>query len=90
MKFIFRTTVAFLICFNAFANETIKNDVETTPAKACLGCHNKMVNLNGRSVEAIVNQTNAIKTSNKKHPDAGIKQLSDEEIAKIAAFLNEN
>ena len=56
-------------------------------AKVCAGCHNAMINLNGRGADAIAAQSKAIREGTKPHPP-GVEGLSDEEIADIAAYLD--
>ncbi len=56
-------------------------------AAGCKGCHNAMVNLNGRGADVIAAQTRAIRAGEKAHPP-GIAGLCDEDIADIAAYLD--
>jgi cytochrome c553 len=89
MKLLITSMAILLASMNSFAGETDESESKSIPAKvqACMGCHNKMVNLKGRGIETIISQTMAIKSSKKPHPPAGIKELSDEDIAAFAAFI---
>ena len=92
MKLLVTAMFIILVCIDVTAKESDKSASNNDPAQlaaTCSGCHNKMISLKGRGVDVIVNQTQAIGSSKKSHPAAGIKELCDEDIAKIAAYLDE-
>jgi cytochrome c553 len=91
MKLFVTALFVILVSLNVAAKESDKGDSKDPAqvAAACSGCHNKMINLKGRGVDVIINQTKAIRSSDKSHPAAGIKDLCDEDIAVIAAYLDE-
>lgn len=62
-------------------------DAGAAPAAACTACHNAMVSLKGRSAKTIAEQTKAIRAGDVKHPP-GLAELSDKDIADIAAYLD--
>ena len=92
MKLLFTTAVIFLFCFKVSASEvaTNKASVEPNKAEACSSCHNSMINLKGRGVDVIIKQSKAIQAAEKSHPPTGISELSDKDVAEIAAYLNIN
>jgi cytochrome c553 len=90
MKLLSSITFALVLSFNVSANKTENSETSGTANKAdaCSSCHNAMVSLQGRGVEVIIKQTNAIKSGEKSHLPAGINELSDKDIAEIAAYLD--
>ncbi|MEO1245916.1 MAG: c-type cytochrome [Pseudomonadota bacterium] len=57
-------------------------------AKSCLGCHAGKLSLKGRGTETLVEQITAIRAGEKAHPP-GLAKLSEEDIAAIAAYLDQ-
>jgi cytochrome c553 len=92
MKLFITTMIILLVSLNTSAVETNITESKETDAKvkACISCHNKVINLKGRGVDTIIKQTKAIKSANKPHPPFGIEELCDEDIAVIADFLDKN
>ncbi len=90
MKLLFTTMFTVLFCSQALASEAVNSQVsdESNQAEACSSCHNSIVSLKGRGVDAIIKQTKAIQASTKPHPPTIINELSDDDIAAIAALLN--
>jgi cytochrome c553 len=89
MRVLIILIAVFLACFQAVAADSATGDADAGAAKAedCTACHNAMVDLRGRGADAIASQTKAIRAGNKAHPP-GIAELSDEDIADIAAYLD--
>ncbi len=56
-------------------------------AEACLSCHKVVASLTGRGASVIADQMKAIRAGEKDHAP-GLADLTDEEIAEIAAFLD--
>ena len=75
---------AFLSCLHAAAADDATGAAESA---ACAACHNTMVNLKGRGAAAIAEQIGAIRAGEKAHPP-GLAELSEEDIAIIAAYLD--
>ena len=86
---VFFVTV-LLACVLAVAADNVTGDTDAVAAKAaqCAECHNAMVSLKGRGADAIASQTRTIRSGDKRHPPAGVEELSDEDVADIAAYLN--
>lgn len=89
MRVLSISIAVFLGCCQAVAADNATGDAGAGAAKAedCTACHNAMVDLKGRGADAIVSQTKAIRDGNKRHPP-GLSELSDEDIADIAAYLD--
>lgn len=56
-------------------------------AEACSGCHNAVLSLNGRGADVITGQMKAIRSGDTDHPP-GLANMSNEDIADIAAYLD--
>jgi cytochrome c553 len=80
---------SFLALYLPVAAAEVVGDADAGAAKAvgCKGCHNSVVNLNGRGADTIAAQTKAIRSGAKQHPP-GVTDLSDDDIADIAAYLD--
>jgi cytochrome c553 len=89
MKLLIITLVILLVSLNLFSAESDRTETKESAAKveACKSCHNKIINLKGRGKDTLISQTKAIKSDDKPHPPAGLKELSDEDIAAIAEIL---
>lgn len=92
MKLFFTTMLILLFCLRVSANEIKVNESNETASKvdACSRCHNVVVSLKDRGVDVIIKQTKSIQSENKPHPPAGIQELSDDDIAVIAAILDKS
>ena len=85
MRAVIILMAGFLACFQAVAVGDA--DAGAAKAKDCTGCHNSIVSLKGRGADAIAGQTKAIRSGAKVHPP-GVAELSEEDIADIAAYLD--
>lgn len=92
MKILITILVIVLVVFITLTVETGQNEANDSKVQieACMSCHNAIINLKGRGEDTIISQTKAIKLDKKPHPPAGIKELSDQDIAAIAKFLNKS
>ena len=86
MRAVIILMAGFLACLQAVAVGDA--DAGAAKAKDCTGCHNSIVSLKGRGADAIAGQTKAIRSGTERHPPAGVEELSDEDIADIAAYLD--
>ena len=80
----------FLAYGLALAAEQASGDASAGTAKAenCIACHNALISLKDRGADTIGNQIKAIRAGSRGHPP-GLADLSDEDIADIAAYLND-
>ncbi len=85
-----RAMIITIAVFMGYAQVGLAGDAAPgeTKAERCAGCHNVMVSLNGRGADAIAGQMKAIRSGDKDHP-LELADLSDEDIADIAAYLDD-
>lgn len=76
----------FVFSASADEDETAAAAAAETSA-ACTGCHNTPISLNGTGVDNIIEGINAIRAGSRSHPTE-LTELSEEDIAIIAEFLN--
>lgn len=62
-------------------------DAGAEKAKTCAACHNTMVSLRERGADVITEQIKAIQAGDKDYPP-GLAELSEEDLADIAAYLD--
>jgi cytochrome c553 len=84
-----RTLIILSAVFFAHSQTAVAGDTAPgeTKAETCAGCHNAMASLNGRGADAIAGQMKAIRSGDKEHL-LELTDLSDEDIADIAAYLD--
>jgi cytochrome c553 len=84
-----RAVIILIAVLLGYAQVAAAGDAAAGESKAegCAGCHNAVVSLNGSGADAIVGQMKAIRSGDKDHPP-GLADLSDEDIADIAAYLD--
>jgi cytochrome c553 len=89
MRTVVTLAAGFVALYVPVAAAEVIGDADAGAAKAdgCKSCHNSVVNLNGRGADTIAAQTKAIRSGAKQHPP-GIADLSEDEIADIAAYLD--
>ena len=82
-------TLFLTVCIPAVAADDPVNDASAgaTKAEECTACHNTPISLKGRGVDMIAEQIIAIRAGDQKHPP-GLGELSEEDIADIAAYLD--
>jgi cytochrome c553 len=90
MRVLIIMMTVFQACLQTVAADIATGDADAGAAKAkdCTSCHNAVVSLKGRGADTIASQTKAIRSANKSHTPAGFEELSDEDIADIAAYLD--
>jgi cytochrome c553 len=88
-ELIVRAVIFLMTALLIYIQTASAGDVAAGAAKAeaCSGCHNAVLSLNGRGADAITDQIKAIRSGDKDHPP-GLADLSDEDIADIAAYLD--
>lgn len=84
-----RAMIILIAVLLAYAQMAAAGDAATGESKAegCAACHNAIVSLNGRGADAIADQMKAIRSGDRNHPP-GLADLSDEDIADIAVYLD--
>ena len=84
-----RAVIILIAVLLAYAQVAAAGDAAAGESKAegCAACHNAVVSLSGRGADAIAGQMKAIRSGDKDHPP-GLADLSDEDIADIAAYLD--
>ena len=82
-------TLFLTVCIPAVAADDPANDTSAGASKAedCAACHNTPISLKGRGVDMIAEQIIAIRAGDQEHPP-GLGELSEEDIADIATYLD--